>query len=187
MDIMYIVNTYPKIRYEVNLLLSIYLAIPAKDVKIILKLKATLQAVSSSSSSSSLSSHLLSGQHRLRHLPNIQIHPLPPHPPLPVGILLPRPIAQPTGTRLRYDFRYPMPREPRRTRHVHRISRAKSNHFASFPVVMADHEKCVAADTDADKANVALFAYIAVHGQSIVGGVEVDYCRLGFCLRERGA
>ena len=109
-------------------------------------------------------SYLLCGQRRLRHLPHIQIDPLPPHPTSPIRILWSRPIAQPTGTRLRYDFRYAMPRKPRRTGHVHSISRTKSNNFAPFPVVVADHEQRVAADTDTDKADVALFAYIAVHG-----------------------
>jgi len=71
-----------------------------------------------------------------------------------------------------------MPREPRRTRHVHRTPTAQPQRH--YPIVVrANHKYRIAAQTHAYETSRTRLGYIAVHAERVAWGVEIDDC--GFC------
>ena len=130
------------------------------------------------------------------HLPHVQIHPLPSHPPPPRLVLAPLipswPLSQVLWTRPLDDLRHAMPCEAAGARHVDRAAAPEpqgDNLLLALGVGRcigrrrSDDEDGIATQGDGYQPVSAGLGDVAVHAQRVAGGVEIHYCRLCSCTR----
>jgi hypothetical protein len=123
------------------------------------------------------------------HLPNIQIHPLPRHPPPPLLIHSPIsslsrwPIRQLLRTRAPNYLRNTMPTPPRLALHNNRTARPQPQHHY-FPFRLAYDENRVTSQTHANESATTRLSDVAVRTQRIPRRVDIQNRGFGSCRWE---